>query len=61
MWRSFGMITVVITGGLVSLIVRYAPVATQSIAAYAITRLLLLSGVRGAWQRTPPTPPRCAA
>jgi Peptidase M50B-like len=50
-WRSFGMITVVIAGGLVFLIVRYAPVAGQIIAAYAITWLLLLSGVRGTWQR----------
>jgi hypothetical protein len=50
-WRSFGMITVVIAGGLIFLIVRYAPVATQIIAAYAITWLLLLSGVRGTWQR----------
>ena len=50
-WRSFGMITVVVAGGLLFLIVRYAPAATQIIAAYAITWLLLLSGVRGIWQR----------
>ncbi|HWG12555.1 MAG TPA: hypothetical protein VG268_04705, partial [Streptosporangiaceae bacterium] len=29
----------------------YAPMATQVVAAYAITWLLLLSGVRGIWQR----------
>jgi hypothetical protein len=50
-WQSFGMITVVIAGGLVFLIARYAPTATQVVAAYAITWLLLLSGVRGIWQR----------
>jgi hypothetical protein len=50
-WGSFGMITVVIVGALIFLIVRYAPAATQIVAAYAITWLLLLSGVRGTWQR----------
>lgn len=50
-WRSFGMITVVVAGGLVFLIIHYAPAATQVVAAYAVTWLLLLSGVRGIWQR----------
>jgi hypothetical protein len=50
-WQSFGMVTVVIAGGLVFVIARYAPVATQIVAAYGLTWLLLLSGVRGIWQR----------
>jgi hypothetical protein len=45
--RSFGMITVALTGGLVFLTLRYTPVSAQVIAAYAIAWLLLLSGVRG--------------
>jgi hypothetical protein len=43
---AFGVLAVVVTGGLVFVIVRYAPVAAQIVAAYAIAWLLLLSGVR---------------
>ena len=45
-WMSFGMVTVALAGVLVYLIVRYTPVSTQIIAAYGITWLLLLTGVR---------------
>jgi Peptidase M50B-like len=44
--RSFGMITVILVGGLVYLIGRYTPVGAQITAAYAISWMLLLSGVR---------------
>jgi len=44
--RSYGMITVLLVGGLVYVVVRYAPIATQIVGAYGITWLLLLSGVR---------------
>ena len=43
---SFGMFSVIVVGGLVYLIGRYAPVSGQIIAAYAIAWLLLLTGVR---------------
>jgi Peptidase M50B-like len=45
-WMSFGMITVVLVGGLVFLVLRYTPLGAQIAAAYAITWLLLLTGVR---------------
>ena len=44
---SFGLITVPVTGGLMYVIGRYAPVSDQIVAAYAIAWLLLLTGVRG--------------
>ncbi len=44
--RSHGMITVILVGGLVYVVGHYAPVGIQIVAAYAITWLLLLSGVR---------------
>jgi len=44
---SFGIITVVLAGGLVYVIGRYTPMMAQIVAAYAIAWLLLLSGVRG--------------
>lgn len=43
---SFGIITVILAGALVFFVGRYTPMRTQVIAAYAITWLLLLSGVR---------------
>jgi hypothetical protein len=43
---SFGMMTVLVVGGLVYVVARYAPVAVQIVGAYGITWLLLLSGVR---------------
>jgi hypothetical protein len=43
---SFGMFSVIVIGGLVYLIGRYAPVSGQIIAAYTIAWLLLLTGVR---------------
>jgi hypothetical protein len=45
-WMSFGMITVVLAGGLVYLILRYTPLGAQVLTAYAVTWLLLLTGVR---------------
>ena len=53
---SFGMITVVLTGGLVYVIGRYTPMMAQIVAAYAIAWLLLLSGVRGILRRCASTP-----
>ena len=50
-WQSFGMLTVAAAGVVIFLILRYTPATTQIITAYAITWLLLLSGVRGVWQR----------
>jgi Peptidase M50B-like len=44
---SFGVFSVVVAGGLVFLLVRYTPMSVQIVAAYAITWLLLVSGVRG--------------
>jgi hypothetical protein len=44
--RSFGMITVLLVGGLVFLIGHFTPVGAQIGASYGITWLLLLSGVR---------------
>jgi hypothetical protein len=43
---SFGMMTVLVVGGLVYVVARYASVAVQIVGAYGITWLLLLSGVR---------------
>jgi hypothetical protein len=43
---AFGVLAVVVTGGLVFVIIRYAPVSGQIVTAYAIAWLLLLSGVR---------------
>ena len=43
---SFGIITVVLTGAAVYGIARYAPLAVQMVAGYAIAWLLLLTGVR---------------
>jgi Peptidase M50B-like len=43
---SFGLLTITLAGGLVYIVGRYTPAATQIIAAYAIAWLLLLSGVR---------------
>jgi hypothetical protein len=44
---SFGLLTVILAGGLVFIVGRYTPVSAQIVAAYAITWLLLLSAVRG--------------
>lgn len=43
---SFGIVTVIPSGALVFFVARFAPVQTQEVTAYAITWLLLLSGVR---------------
>jgi hypothetical protein len=43
--RSFGIITVILAGGLVYLVGRYTPMAVQIVVAYAVTWLLLVSGV----------------
>jgi hypothetical protein len=43
---SFGIITVVLTGAAVFGIARYTPMQVQMVAGYAITWLLLLTGVR---------------
>ena len=43
---AFGMITVAVADVLMYLVLRYAPAAEQTVAAYGITGLLLLSGVR---------------
>jgi len=44
--RSFGIISVVVAGGIVFLIGRYTPTMVQVVSSYSITWLLLLSGVR---------------
>lgn len=44
--RSFGLITVLLTGGLVFGLARYTPTGIQVAGAYGITWLLLLSAVR---------------
>lgn len=44
--RSYGMITVVFVGALVYLVGRYLPHGVQLVAAYFLTWLLLLSGIR---------------
>jgi hypothetical protein len=44
--RSFGILTVILAGALVFFVARYAPKGTQIVAAYGVTWLLLLSGVR---------------
>ena len=46
--RSFGMVSVPIAIGAFYLILRYAHTGTEVVAAYAVTWLLLLSGVRHA-------------
>ena len=43
---SFGMITVILVGGVVYLVGHDTPESAQVVAAYAVTWLLLLSGVR---------------
>lgn len=48
---SFGLLTVLLAGGLVYIVGRYTPLSAQIAAAYAIAWLLLLSGVRGIWVR----------
>jgi len=48
---SFGVLAVVVAGGLVFLLVRYTPMPVQIVAAYALTWFLLLSGVRGILER----------
>jgi hypothetical protein len=45
-WMSFGMITVALAGGLVLVILRHTPLGAQIVTAYAVTWLLLLTGVR---------------
>ena len=45
--RSYGMITVVFTGALVYVVGHLTPRGVQIVAAYFLTWLLLLSGVRG--------------
>jgi Peptidase M50B-like len=44
---SFGLLTILLAGGLVYIIGRYTPASAQIVTAYAIAWLLLLSGVRG--------------
>lgn len=44
---SFGLITVPLAAGLVYALARYTPLLAQTVAAYAIAWLLLLTGVRG--------------
>jgi hypothetical protein len=44
--RSFGLITVILAGGLVLVVGKFTPASAQIGASYAITWLLLLSGVR---------------
>jgi hypothetical protein len=44
--RSFGLITVLLAGGIVFSVARYTPMPVQVTTAYSITWLLLLSGVR---------------
>jgi len=44
--RSFGLITVLLAGAIVFIVARYTPMPVQVTTAYAITWLLLLSGVR---------------
>jgi hypothetical protein len=46
--RSFGLISVPIAIGLLYLILRYTHAGTEVVAAYAVTWLLLLAGVRHA-------------
>ena len=45
--RSYGMITVVFVGALVYVVGHFTPRGVQIVAAYFLTWLLLLSGVRG--------------
>jgi hypothetical protein len=44
--RSFGIISVLVAGGIVFVIGRFTPMTVQVVASYSITWLLLLSGVR---------------
>ena len=48
---AFGVVAVVVAGGLVFVIVRYASLSAQIVAAYAIAWFLLLSGVRRILER----------
>ena len=50
---NYGIITVIFTGTLVYLVARYTPTGLQITAAYFLTWLLLLSGVRGILYRGP--------
>lgn len=43
---SFGIISVLVAGGIVFVIWRFTPMTVQVVASYSITWLLLLSGVR---------------
>jgi hypothetical protein len=43
---GFGVLSLVVAGGLVFLVLHYTPVSVQIVAAYAITWLLVLSGLR---------------
>ncbi len=43
---SFGILTVLLAGGLVFAVARFAPMGAQVVASYAVTWFLLLSGVR---------------
>ena len=42
----FGFVSVLVTGGLIYIIARYAPVGTGTVTAYGVTWFLLVSGVR---------------
>jgi len=44
---SFGVISVILTGGLLYLVARYATIGAQIAVAYGIAWFLLLSGIRG--------------
>jgi hypothetical protein len=48
---AFGVVAVVVAGGLVFVIARYASLSVQIVAAYAIAWFLLLSGVRRILER----------
>jgi hypothetical protein len=43
---SFGVLSVLVAGGIVFVIGRFTPITFQTVASYSITWLLLLSGVR---------------
>jgi Peptidase M50B-like len=44
--RSFGLIIVILAGGIVFVLARYTPVHVQAVSAYSLAWLLLLSGIR---------------
>jgi len=48
---SFGLLTVILAGGLVYIVGRHTPVSAQIVGAYAIAWLFLLSAVRGIFVR----------